>query len=53
MIWKFNLGLGFRPQPYIEKNIIIVNTKTNEGVNDTYVKSLEQYLQICKEKLEY
>ncbi|CAF0915005.1 unnamed protein product [Rotaria sp. Silwood1] len=39
-------GLGFRPQPEADKNIIIVDNSTEREKPNIYVKSLEQYLQI-------
>jgi len=40
--------LGFRPQPDVEKNVVIVNRNTDNYANDRFVKSLNQYLQVCK-----
>jgi len=38
-------GLGFRPQPEVDKNLIIVN-KNNLGEKSIYAKNLDQYLQV-------
>jgi hypothetical protein len=41
-------GLGFRPQPEVDKNIIVLKKRIpNEEIN-RYAKSLDQYLQVCK-----
>lgn len=39
-------GLGFRPQPYGEKNLIMINRNEKNYNDSLYVKSLNQYLQV-------
>jgi sodium/potassium-transporting ATPase subunit beta len=39
-------GLGFRPQPEVDKNVILINKKkSGDGVNP-YATSLDQYLRV-------
>lgn len=45
------LGLSFRPQIGGEGNIIVVNMKNGRNESDPYVKSLKQYLDVCKQKI--
>ncbi|CAF2769276.1 unnamed protein product [Rotaria sp. Silwood2] len=39
-------GLGFRPQPEADKNIIILDKSEDSETPNSYAKSLDQYLQI-------
>jgi len=41
-------GLGFRPQPEVDKNLIFVQKNAPLGTPNPYVKNLDQYLQVCK-----
>jgi len=42
----FSPGLGFRPQPVPDKNLVLVNQNEPNLKDDPYVKSLNQYLQV-------
>jgi len=44
----FSSGLGFRPQPEVDKNIILVQKNAPFGTPNPYVKNLDQYLQVFK-----
>jgi hypothetical protein len=44
----FFSGLGFRPQPEVDKNLILVQKNAPFGTPSPYVKNLDQYLQVCK-----
>jgi len=39
-------GLGFRPQPDMEKNLILVDKNADNYENDAFIKNLNQYLAI-------
>ncbi|CAF0988980.1 unnamed protein product [Rotaria sordida] len=39
-------GLGFRPQPEADKNLIIIDKNARPNEPNVYAKSLDQYLQI-------
>jgi sodium/potassium-transporting ATPase subunit beta len=39
-------GLGFRPQPEVDKNLILVQKNAPFGTPSPYVKNLDQYLQV-------
>ena len=41
-------GLGFRPQPEVDKNLIVIKKGDNDDEINPYAKSLDQYLQVCK-----
>lgn len=43
---RFSPGLGFRPQPISDKNLILVDRQETNFNNSAYVKNLNQYLQI-------
>jgi hypothetical protein len=53
MILKFILGLGFRPQLNVEKNLIFVDKNINRYENEPSIKNLKQYLAVCKKRLKY
>jgi hypothetical protein len=42
------LGLGFRPQPEVDKSLILVNKNGKPNERNPYATSLDQYLQVCK-----
>jgi hypothetical protein len=43
-------GLGFRPQPVIQQNLILVDRDTKDYKNDAYVRNLDQYLTVSYSK---
>jgi hypothetical protein len=48
IFFKFILGLGFRPQTNVEKNLILVDKNIPNYGNDSFIKNLNQYLAVCK-----
>ncbi|CAF5002761.1 unnamed protein product, partial [Rotaria sp. Silwood1] len=44
--FKLILGLGFRPQLDIEKNLILIDKTASRNELDPYVKSLNQYFRV-------
>jgi len=54
----FAPGLGFRPQPVSDRNLIFVDQNDEDFNQSIYVKGLNQYLQICmypsnKKKIQF
>jgi len=39
-------GLGFRPQPEVDKNLIFVDKNSDDFTDNLYVRSLDQYLNV-------
>ena len=46
----FVSGLGFRPQPDVEKSLIYVTKTGVTSEPNPYAQSLDQYLSVCKSK---
>ena len=44
----FSSGLGFRPQPDVEKNIIMIDRNAERDEVNQYARSLDHYLHVCK-----
>lgn len=39
-------GLGFRPQPEVDKNLIVVDRDAGSASENQYVRNLQQYLEV-------
>lgn len=44
--------MGFRPQPDIEKSLIFVDENAEHYENNSYIKNLNQYLDVCMYTIE-